>query len=632
MNYLSIENLSKHFGDVVLFEKLVFGLSKGDKVALIARNGAGKSSLLKILSGRDEADEGNVVARDGIKIGFLEQHPEFNEDLSIQEVIGSGRSQLLQVIGDYEKALEKQSVNFSSDSQRNFELASAEMDKHNAWDYERRMKQILSRFNIIDLDQRVNTLSGGQKKRLALAFVLLDEPDLLLLDEPTNHLDIKMIEWLEKYLESASVTLLMVTHDRYFLDNVCNQILELTDGNLYRHYGNYTYFLEKKAEREEAQNVEIGKARKLMKQELEWMRRSPKARTTKSKSRIDSFYKTADKASSGKVNKDINLDVNMSRVGGKILELRKLNKCYGDIKIIQDFEYTFKKGERIGIVGGNGVGKSSFLNMITGKEQADSGNVAVGETIVFGYYSQQGIQFKEDQRVIDVLKDIAEVVVTGKGTKLSVSQFLQFFMFTPVMQQNYVANLSGGERRRLYLLTVLIKNPNFLILDEPTNDLDIETLNRLEEFLMNYGGCLILVSHDRYFIDRLVDHMFVFKGNGEIKDFYGNYSEYHLLEEENLRKERVKKNAEKANTTVGNDKGESASKKTKLTYKERLEYESLEKEIEDLEQEKGELENKMNSVVDDYEALQKHSARIGELIELIDNKTFRWMELDEWVK
>jgi ATP-binding cassette subfamily F protein uup len=628
MNYLSVENLSKYFGDVVLFENLVFGLSKGDKVAMIARNGTGKSTLMKILVGKEEADEGSVVVRDGVRIGHLEQHPEFAGELSILEVIGSESSDLLKVIKNYEDALHQQSLDYNSQTQQNFELASAEMDKLQAWDYERRMKQILTRFNITNLDQKVNTLSGGQKKRLALAFLLLDEPDLLLLDEPTNHLDIEMIEWLEGYLESASITLLMVTHDRYFLDNVCNQVLEMSGNRLFRHMGNYAHFLEKRAERQEAEKVETDKAKKLMKQELEWMRRTPMARTTKSKSRIDSFYKIEEKASNLKTDKDINLEVNMSRVGGKILELRNLTKSFGEIKIIQDFEYTFVKGDRIGIIGKNGVGKSTFLNIITEKEKADKGTVVRGETIVYGYYTQQGIQFREDQRVIDVLKEIAEVVVTGKGNKISVSQFLQFFMFTPAMQQNFVGNLSGGERRRLYLLTVLIKNPNFLILDEPTNDLDIETLNRLEDFLMSYGGCLIIVSHDRYFIDRLANHLFVFEGEGKIKDFYGNYSDYHIKAEKKQKKEK----SVASNSSEAKAGSKKSAEKTKLTYKERLEYEALEKEIEVLEKEKAELEIKLNTASDDYEALQQYATKIGELIGLIDDKTFRWMELDEWVK
>jgi ATP-binding cassette subfamily F protein uup len=628
MNYLSVENLSKYFGDVVLFENLVFGLSKGDKVAMIARNGTGKSTLMKILVGKEEADEGSVVVRDGVRIGHLEQHPEFAGELSILEVIGSESSDLLKVIKNYEDALHQQSLDYNSQTQQNFELASAEMDKLQAWDYERRMKQILTRFNITNLDQKVNTLSGGQKKRLALAFLLLDEPDLLLLDEPTNHLDIEMIEWLEGYLESASITLLMVTHDRYFLDNVCNQVLEMSGNRLFRHMGNYAHFLEKRAERQEAEKVETDKAKKLMKQELEWMRRTPMARTTKSKSRIDSFYKIEEKASNLKTDKDINLEVNMSRVGGKILELRNLTKSFGEIKIIQDFEYTFVKGDRIGIIGKNGVGKSTFLNIITEKEKADKGTVVRGETIVYGYYTQQGIQFREDQRVIDVLKEIAEVVVTGKGNKISVSQFLQFFMFTPAMQQNFVGNLSGGERRRLYLLTVLIKNPNFLILDEPTNDLDIETLNRLEDFLMSYGGCLIIVSHDRYFIDRLANHLFVFEGEGKIKDFYGNYSDYHIKAEKKQKKEK----SVASNSSEAKAGSKKPAEKTKLTYKERLEYEALEKEIEVLEKEKAELEIKLNTASDDYEALQQYATKIGELIGLIDDKTFRWMELDEWVK
>lgn len=630
MNYLSVENLSKSYGDLDLFEDLNFGLNKGDKTALIANNGAGKTSLLNILSDKEPADTGKIVFRDGLKIAYLEQDPVFDDSLSINELVKGGNSEILGVINEYEKALKNQTENYTSKNQKEFEEATSKMDKCNAWDYERRMKQILTLFNITDLDQQIAFLSGGQKKRLALAIVLLDNPDFLILDEPTNHLDINMIEWLEKYLLISSVTLLMVTHDRYFLDRVCDHILELNDGKLFHHNGNYGYYIEKSAEREEVEKTEIIKARRLMKKELDWMRRMPQARTTKSKARIDSFYKTKEKATSQKIKQELKLDVKMSRVGGKILEIKNIKKAYGDIKILESFDYIFKKGERIGIIGKNGVGKTSLLNMITGLEIPDSGSIVKGDTITFGYYSQKGIKFNKDQRVIDILKDIAEVITLSKGNQLTASQFLQHFMFPPKMQFQPVSTLSGGERRRLYLLTVLMKNPNFLILDEPTNDLDILTLNKLEDFLLNFNGCLMIVSHDRYFLDKLCDHLFLFKDNGTIKDFYGNYTQYKNKEDENEKLERKQKTAIKK-SEIKEKSVTKQKKKTKLTFNEKREYENLEKEIENLEKEKTELETKLNSGSDNYEELEKISSHIGEVIDLIDEKTLRWMELDEFV-
>ncbi len=630
MNYLSAENLSKSFGDIELFEDLNIGLRKGDKTALIANNGAGKSSLLDILAGKEPADTGKVVYRDELKIAYLKQNPTFDDNLNVNELIRGANSEVLSIIHEYEKALKNQTENFTSKTQKAFEEASAKIDKSKAWDHERRMKQILTLFNITDLDQKIISLSGGQKKRLALAIILLDDPDLLILDEPTNHLDINMIEWLEKYLSTASLTLLMVTHDRYFLDRVCDHILELSDGKIYHHKGNYGYFLEKSAEREAVEKTEINKARRLMKKELDWMRRMPKARTTKSKARIDSFYEIKEKATSQKIKQELKLDVKMPRVGGKILEFRNVIKAYGDIKILENFDYIFKKGERIGIIGKNGTGKSSFLNMITGLEKANSGSIVKGETITFGYYSQDGIQFREDQRVIDILKDIAEIITLSKGQRLTASQFLQHFMFTPKMQFQPVSTLSGGERRRLYLLTVLMKNPNFLILDEPTNDLDILILNKLEDFLLNFGGCLIIVSHDRYFLDKLCDHLFLFKGDGMIKDFYGNYTQYKNKEDENEKLERKQKAVNKKNE-IKEKSVKKQKEKTKLSFNEKREYENLEKEIEFLEKEKTELETKLNSGSENYEELEKISSRVGEVIDLIDEKTLRWIELDEFV-
>ncbi len=630
MIYLSVEKLAKQYPDKILFENLTFGISKGEKVALIANNGTGKSSLMKILAGKDTADSGEVYLRDTIKVGYLEQDPSFNGDQTINELISSSHTDVMAVIRQYDKALADQSELHNEQTQKAFELATAAMDKHAAWDYERRLKQLLDKFNVLDLEQKISTLSGGQKKRLALALALLDNPDLLILDEPTNHLDIDMIEWLEKYLLQSQVALFMVTHDRYFLDRICNLILELSDGKLYRHKGNYAYFLEKRAEREEVFKTEIEKAGKLMKREQEWMRRMPKARTTKSKARIDSFYEIQEKANSGKKEDELKLEVKMSRIGGKILEMKKVHKSYGDVKIMDGFDHTFKKGERIGVIGKNGVGKTTFLNIITGKETPDSGKVNVGDTIVFGYYSQQGLQLKEDKRILETLKDIAEVIEMSDGSKLTASQLLTQFQFPPEVQYKYVSKLSGGERRRLYLLTILIKNPNFLILDEPTNDLDLLTLNKLEDFLENFGGCLVIVSHDRYFMDQLVDSLFIFEGEGNIRGYIGTYSEYREELDEKEQKERGQKAAvRKSEERVINS---TPKEKTKLTYKERLEYAQLEKDIASLEKEKAELETQLHTGNADYEALQKMSLRVGEVMALIDEKTLRWMELAEYIE
>ena len=621
MNYLSVENLGKNYGERILFESLTFGLSQGDKMALIANNGTGKSSLLKIIASEDIADEGSVTLRKGIRTGYLAQEPNFDNSLTIDELLKQSQTNTNQLIQEYEQALE----DFSNDSilnNRTLEDLTAKMDNANAWDYERRIKQILSKFNINNLSQKVGALSGGQKKRLSLALLLLDEPELLLLDEPTNHLDVDMIEWLEKYLQQQKITLLMVTHDRYFLDRVCNHILELEDGKLYHHTGNYAYFLEKRAEREAVYNTELSKANKLMKKELEWMRKSPKARTTKSKARITNFDNIKEKATNKKVTQELNLEIKMSRIGGKILELKKIYKSYNQIDILKGFDYTFKKGERIGIVGKNGVGKSTFLNILTGNVTVDSGKVNIGETIVYGYFTQKGIQLKEDRRVIDSLKDIAEVIVMADGKKVSASQMLTHFMFPPKTQHTFLSKLSGGEKRRLYLLMVLMKNPNFLILDEPTNDLDLLTLNKLEEFLLQFSGCLIIVSHDRYFMDKLTDHLFVFKGNGEIKDEYCSYSEYRekqILEEKLIKEQKVK---------ISEDK--SVEKKTnKVSYKDKFEYEQLEKDIEILEKQKQELENELQKEGLSFDDINTKSEELGKIIQSLDDKTLRWLELDE---
>lgn len=627
MNYLSAEKLSKHYGEKVLFENISLGLNKGDKTALVAQNGTGKSTLFRILAGREAPDSGEVTYRDGIKVSFLEQLPSPDESLSINELIASANTDVMEVIREYEDALEAQSENFNAETQQALEIATAKMDQAGAWDYDRRMKQLLTLFNITDLDQKIGRLSGGQKKRLALALTLLDDPDLLILDEPTNHLDIDMIEWLEKYLTQSGLTILMVTHDRYFLDRICNHIIEMEDGQLYHYNGNYAYFLEKKAEREEVQRVEQEKARQLMKKELEWMRRMPKARGTKAKARKSAFYETREKATSTKEEQELKLGVNMARIGGKIVELEHVTKQFDDLRILEDFNYIFKKGERIGVIGKNGVGKTTFLNLLTGHDKPDKGEIRRGQTVVFGYYTQEGIKLDEDLRMIDVVKEIAEVIDMGDGRQLSASQFLQHFMFPPKSHYKYVSQLSGGEHRRLHLLTVLIKNPNFLILDEPTNDLDILVLNRVEEFLANFPGCLILVSHDRYFLDKLTDHLFIFEGEGQVKDFVGNYTQYSNQKEQQQKTKRAEK--AKARKEEGKSKPKPAKPKKGLSYKEKREYERLEKEIEELEAEKAQLEQDLNTADKPYDELSDISNRIGEIMQQIDEKTARWMELDE---
>ena len=626
MNYLSAENLSKSYGYKELFQRLSFGLHKGEKTALIANNGTGKSTLLKILVGLEAPDTGQVTLRDGIRMAFLEQDPYFASGQSIDELITSSHSEISKIIEDYENALFAQSKIHNAETQKALEMATEEMDHKNAWDYERRLKQLLSLFRITDTTKKIDVLSGGEKKRLALALVLLDEPDLLILDEPTNHLDVDMIEWLENYLSRANLTLLMVTHDRYFLDRVCNHILEMSHGEFFYHGGNYEYFLEKKAEREETRQVETDKARQLMKTELEWLRRMPKARTHKSKSRIQAFGGIQEKARGVQTEQELKLQLKVSRIGGKIMEIQHLDKKYGNIHIVKDFNYLFKKGERIGIIGRNGSGKTTFLNLITGNEKPDSGHIETGETIVLGYYKQAGIKLDNDKKVIEVVKEIAEVVQMGDGNSISASKFLEHFMFPVETQYKLVSKLSGGERRRLNLLTVLIKNPNFLILDEPTNDLDLLVLNRLEEFLLNFSGCLILVSHDRYFLDKLTDHLFIFEGNGKVTDYYGSYSKYSVEKEIEITADQNRKKAAEPKIAIQKPKV-----KTKLNFNEQREYDSLESEIEKLETEKTEIESAINSGNLPYEELTKLAERIGELIALIDKKTLRWMELDEFV-
>ena len=619
MNYLSVENISKAFGEKVLFEGLNFGLNYGDKVALVANNGSGKTSMLKIIAGKDVPGTGKVTVRNGIRIGYLEQEPVFNEKLTVNELLYSSNVEVVRIIREYESALEMQTNDYNDTTAERFENCSVNMEKVDGWNFDNKLKQILSKFKIVDLEAKVEMLSGGQKKRLALALLLIDAPEMLLLDEPTNHLDIEMIEWLEDYLKNENITLLMITHDRYFLDRVCNHILELEDGKLYHHKGNYSYFLLKRDERESNFNVELSKAGRLMKKELEWIRKSPKARTTKSKARVDNFEVIKTKATSKKIKQELKLEVKMSRVGGKILELKKVYKSYGDLKILSGFDYTFKNGERIGIIGRNGVGKSTFLNIITQSLEADSGKINVGETIVYGYFTQKGIQLKQDKRVIEVLKDIAEVIVMSDGKKITASQLLEHFMFPSSMQFTYVSKLSGGEKRRLYLLTVLMKNQNFLILDEPTNDLDLLTLNKLEEFLLDFKGCLILVSHDRYFMDKLTDHLFIFKGNGVIKDEYSSYSEYRIKINEELKLE--KKKEKKALSESG--------KENTFSYENRKEHKSLERQIEKLEEQKKQMEDFFKDSSVSYDLMHQKGKELEALNNLLDDKLNRWMELEE---
>ena len=615
MNYLSVDNIGKAYGERLLFKDLSFGLNYGDKVALIANNGTGKSSMLKIIAGNDVPDSGKVTLRKEISVGYLEQDPHFNEQLSVKDLIYASNATVMGVIRTYNKALEDQAVDYNEQTNKRFEEASLDMDKVNAWNIDTELKEILSLFKIYDLDQKVENLSGGQKKRLGLTILLIDKPDLLLLDEPTNHLDIEMIEWLENYLKAQNITLLMITHDRYFLDRVCNHILELEDGKIYHHKGNYSYFLTKRAEREKNFNTEISKAGQLMKKELEWIRKTPQARTTKSKARVNDFENIKAKANSKKIKKELKLEVKMSRVGGKILELKKVYKSYGEIKILNGFDYTFKNGERIGIIGDNGVGKSTFLNIITQNELPDSGKINIGETIIYGYFTQQGIKLKEDKRVIEVLKDIADVIIMADGRKISASQLLEHFMFTPAMQYTYVSKLSGGEKRRLYLLTVLMRNPNFLILDEPTNDLDLLTLNKLEEFLLDFKGCLILVSHDRYFMDKLTEHLFVFKGNGVIKDEYCSYSEFRLK----LNKENQEKNKINSKEKL----------KGKISYEEKKEYKKIERQIQKLEKDKQKLEDLFKDPTISVETMIERSNELEQVNQDLENKMLRWMELEE---
>ncbi len=612
---LQIENVSKSFGDLELFSDISFTVEERQRIGLIARNGKGKSTLLKIIAGEEPLDSGKVTLRNGVRMGYLEQEPDFTPDVTVIEACLQRSGEKAEIIARYEKALE--------DGGADLQHLMEEMDRLDAWGYENRAKQVLTKLKIKDFSQPVNELSGGQKKRIALAAVLIEQPDLMILDEPTNHLDIDMVEWLEDYLSRMSGSLLMVTHDRYFLDNVCNEIIEIDDNQVYRYKGNYSYFLQKREERLQNLAAETARARNLLRTELEWMRRQPQARAHKAKYRIDAFYKLEEKAAAMRDDSKVSLEIKSQYIGNKIFVMKTLSKAFGDKVITKDFYYTFARYEKLGIVGNNGTGKSTFIKMLLGRVAPDNGIIEVGETVKWGYYSQDGLSFKEDMKVIDVVKNIAEVIPVA-GKMLSASQFLQHFLFTPEKQYSYVYKLSGGEKRRLYLCTVLMANPNFLVLDEPTNDLDIETLQVLEEYLCDFKGCVIVVSHDRYFMDKVVDHIFVFNGNGDIKDFPGNYTDWRdWREEEKANAKPVEKNVQQKSTY-------RTETKRKLTFKERKEYESLEPEIMALEEEKVMLEQEMSSGALDTETLLAKSQRIQQVIELIDNKTERWVELSEF--
>ena len=625
MNYLSIDNISKAFSDKLLFENISFGIEKGEKTALVAANGTGKSTMMKILVGKEESDKGTVSYNENIRIGYLEQLPQFDLESTIQEVISTGHTDVMSVIQRYENALLNHVDDNNLSTKKELEDAISQMDGLQAWSYEQRLKQLLYTFDITDLSQKVGTLSGGQVKRLALALVLLDDPDILFLDEPTNHLDMGMIEWLEKYLTQSTKTLFMVTHDRYFLDRVCNKIFELYQGTMYTHNGNYDYYVRKSREREENKRIAAERAGQLLKYELEWMRSTPQARTGKAKARIDAFYDLQEKAKMRRDNSELQFGSDMQRLGGKILEMDRVSKSYGNTTILKDFDYIFKRGERIGIIGKNGIGKSTFLNMITGSESPDAGTIVTGQTVAYGYYTQKGMKFDERKTVLETIKDIAEVIHYGKDKTYTADQLLAHFMFPYSMHRQPVSLLSGGEKRRLYLLTVLVSNPNFLILDEPTNDLDLLTLQKLEDFLQTYKGCLLVVSHDRYFLDQTVDQLFVFEGDGKVKGFMGNYSQYHDYLEEKNKEEKREQAAQKQESRVEKP---ATERKRKRSYKEEKEYEQLAKDIEALENEKAELTAKMQEQLD-YQELDRLGKRMNEITELIDEKEMRWLELDE---
>ncbi len=617
MNFASIENIGKSFGERILFKDISFGINEGQKIGFVAKNGTGKTSMLNIIAGDELPDEGQVVFRKNLKVAFLSQEPNLDPSLTVEQTIFASDNEILRVIKNYEKALQ------NPDDAEAYQKAFEQMEATQAWDFETQYKQILFKLKLEILDRKVEMLSGGQKKRLALANILLSKPDLLFLDEPTNHLDLEMIEWLEDYFAKANLTLFMVTHDRYFLENVCNEIIELDHGQLYSYKGNYAYYLEQKESRIVNEQITTDKAKQLYKKELDWMRRQPKARTTKSKSRIDDFYEIKDKAHKRRNDHEIQLEINMERLGGKILELHNVSKRFDDLVLLDKFEYVFKKGERIGIIGKNGTGKSTFLNMITSGLQPDQGKVIVGETVKFGYYTQKGIEIKPQQKVIEVIREFGDYIPLKKGRQISAQQLLERFLFDRKKQYDFVEKLSGGERKRLYLCTVLIQNPNFLILDEPTNDLDIVTLNVLENFLLDFPGCLLVVSHDRYFMDKIVDHLFVFQGNGVIEDFPGNYTDYRVYEGSRP----VEKTSPDTENTTKEKKNWKKDNKPTLSYNEQKEYNRIEQDLKKLERKKKEIEALFLDGSLDNDAINDHSQKLQKIINEIEEKEMRWFEL-----
>ena len=612
MNYISVENISKSYGDRTLFSNLSFGINKNQKVAFVAKNGTGKTSILNIIAGLDTPDEGQVIQRKDIQIAYLSQNQIFDDSLSVEQTIFATENRILPIIKQYEKALE------NPENSDNYQKAFDLMDQHNAWDFETQYKLVLSKLKLNDLSMKVGKLSGGQKKRLSLAILLINKPDLIILDEPTNHLDLEMIEWLEEYFKKEKITLFMVTHDRYFLERVCNEIIELDHGELHKYKGNYSYYLEKKEERVTQEATSTNKAKNLFKKELDWMRRQPKARTTKSKSRIDDFFEIKEKAHKRRQDHTVQLEISMERLGSKIIELHKLKKSFGDLKILDGFEYVFQKGERIGVIGKNGTGKSSFLNILTNREPVDGGKVVVGETVKFGYYTQKGIVVKEGQKVIEVIKEFGEEIPLTKGRRISASQLLERFLFDKKKQYDFVEKLSGGEQKRLYLCTVLIQNPNFLILDEPTNDLDVITLNVLESFLLDFPGNLIVVSHDRYFMDKIVDSLFVFRGDGVVENFPGNYSDYRTYEDSKPREKVVKVEKKIAIATPS---------KVKLSFEEKREFGSLEKDIERLGRKKKSIEASFMDEGITQEQVTEKSEELQKVISSLEQKEERWFEI-----
>ncbi|RHJ91074.1 ABC-F family ATP-binding cassette domain-containing protein [Parabacteroides bouchesdurhonensis] len=624
MSQLNINGLTKSFGDLVLFEDITFGISQGQKIGLIAKNGSGKTTLLNIIAGKEDYDSGSVVFSNDLRVGYLEQSPVYPPELTVLQACFYSSNETVRLIAEYEQAMKEE-------DHPNLEDILLRMDNLKAWDYEQKAKQILGQLKIHNFDQKISELSGGQLKRVALANVLITDPELIILDEPTNHLDLEMTEWLEGYLSRANISLLMVTHDRYFLDRVCSEVIEIDRKQIYQYKGNYNYYLEKRQERVDALNADVERANNLLRKELDWMRRQPQARGTKAKYRIDAFYELEKKAKQQRDAGHVNLDVKASYIGSKIFEAQHISKSYGDLKIVEDFNYIFARYEKMGIVGNNGTGKSTFIKMLMGEVEPDSGVFDIGETVRFGYYSQDGLQFDEQMKVIDVVQDIAEYVDLGDGRKMGVSQFLNYFLFTPEKQYSYVYKLSGGEKRRLYLCTVLMRSPNFLVLDEPTNDLDIVTLNVLEEYLKSFKGCVIVVSHDRYFMDKVVDHLLVFRGNADIKDFPGNYTQYRDWKEAIEQQEKEEEAIRQSKTSPVPEKSNRSQSepKKKLSFKERKEFEALELEIPALEAEKAELESAMSSGVLANDELMAKADRIAKVMEEIDEKTMRWLELSE---